>query len=182
MMAFGRDQLRTVVKLALVGACVTMITLWPEWRVELRTQGYYKPGRITGGGGCTVNGVHVTHGFELYCKASQGPNNLEVNWTIEGQTGSHRFHLEDLATAVCTDDPTLDEEQPVAGFDTYTGTGTGRYNGTFDAFATWTLTDDGEPGTGADTFDITITVDGGPTVLDISCPLDGGNHQAHRGK
>ena len=137
------------------------------------------------GGNCTVGGVHVQHGFELHCNANQTPNNLEVNWTIDGQTGSYRFHLEALETAFCTDNPNLDEEQPVAGFDTYDGTGEGRYtdnqNDQCDAFAKWTFTDDGEPGSGVDHLKITITCDETDLkVLDISCKLKGGNHQAHK--
>src|SRR5205823_2869593 len=37
-----------------------------------------------------------------------------------------------------------------AGFDAYTGTGTGTYNGVASARAEWTFTDAGEPGRGAD--------------------------------
>jgi hypothetical protein len=185
MMTFVRSHIQTLVTLALAAACVAMIALWPQWREALANEGYY--GRMTGGGGCTTdsNGdqVHVTHGFILHCDATKKPNNLEVNWTIDGQMGSFRFHLDTLQTAICTNDPNLDEEQPVAGFDTYDGTGEGRYtdnqNNQCDASAEWTFTDNGEPG-GEDSFEITITCEGQTVpVLDILCPL-GGNHQAHR--
>jgi hypothetical protein len=176
MMTFVRSHIQTLVTLALAAACVAMIALWPQWREALAQEGYYKEGRMTGGGGCTVGAIHVKHGFELHCNVKDTPNNLEVNWTIDGQTGSHRFHLEELESAFC-EDTGLTEAPPKAGFDTYTGTGTGLYDGQCDASAEWVFTDDGEPG-GDDSFEITITCNG-VTVLDISCPL-GGNHQAHK--
>jgi len=180
MLTFVRTHTQTLVTLTLAATCVAMIALWPQWREALAQEGYYKSGRMTGGGGCTVNGVHVKHGFELHCSPSQEPNNLEVNWTIDGQTGSHRFHLDTLDTAICTDDPILDEEQPVAGFDTYEGTGTGSYDGQSGALASWKFTDDGEPGGGVDTLTIDITF-GQTSVLNISCTLENrGNHQAHK--
>jgi len=182
MIAFVHTHTQTLVKLTLAAACLAMIILWPQWRAALGNEGYY---RMTGGGtggdsaGCTVGGVHVKHGFELHCDANQTPNNLEVNWTIDGETGSHRFHLEALDIVSCTDNPLLDENPPVAGFDTYEGSGTGLYNGVSGATAVWVFTDDGEPGRN-DLFDIVITDASGNNVLDVSCFLDGGNHQAHK--
>jgi len=135
--------------------------------------------RMTGGG--TVDGkapvglpTEVKHGFELHCDKASLPNNLEVNW---GK--GNKFHLENLTSAVCVDDPLLNEEQPVAGFDTYKGKGTGRYNGVTGATAEWKFTDDGEPGKN-DTVhlkivDVTLT-----TVVDIVGTLKVGNHQAHK--
>ncbi|PYQ67730.1 MAG: hypothetical protein DMF54_03455, partial [Acidobacteria bacterium] len=79
------------------------------------------PGRMTGGGSVfTKANGRVTHGFELHCDPEVGPNNLEINWG----PGNH-FHLEDLTSAVCTDDPNIAPPPPPAGFDTYNGTGTG---------------------------------------------------------
>lgn len=128
-------------------------------------------GRMTGGGSVfTIGGMRVTHGFELHCDASQGPNNLQVNW---GK--GNKFHLETLTSASCSDDPNIDEAPPVAGFDTYVGSGAGRCNGV-PATATWTFTDAGEPGKN-DT--ATIDIVGGCT-LSVSGSLKNGNHQAHK--
>jgi hypothetical protein len=128
--------------------------------------------RMTGGGSIPGNS-RVTHGFELHCNAGQGPNNLQVNW---GK--GNKFHLESLTTASCSDDPSISEAQPVAGFDTYKGTGTGRYNGVAGATAEWTFTDAGEPGKN-DFANIVIKDAGGTTVLSVSGNLNSGNHQAH---
>lgn len=131
-------------------------------------------GRMTGGGSMfTSEGMRVTHGFELHCDASEMPNNLEVNW---GK--GHKFHLMALTSAFCTDDPTIDEPPPVAGFDTYKGKGTGRYNGVPGATIEFTFTDAGEPGK-KDVATIEITDAGGTVQLDVSGNLKNGNHQAH---
>jgi len=129
-------------------------------------------GRMTGGGRVSSQ-ERVTHGFELHCSPAEGPNNLEVNWG-KGK----RFHLDALTSASCSDDPSLDERPPVAGFDTYVGSGTGRYNGVPGASATWTFTDGGEPGRN-DSVRIVIIDAGGRTVLSIEGNLISGNHQAH---
>jgi len=122
----------------------------------------------------TTDGVRVTHGFELHCDASQLPNSLEINW--EG----NRFHLTHLDTATCLDDPAIAPPPPAAPFDTYIGTGTGRYNGVPGATATWTFTDQGEPGS-SDTATYTITDADGNVVLDVVVTnLTFGNHQAHK--
>jgi hypothetical protein len=184
MMAFVRTYIQTLMTLTLAAACVAMIVLWPQWRQALAQEGYYKPGRMTGGGNdnCTVDNVAVKHGFVLQCDPNDKPNMLEVNWTINNQTGSHRFKLDTLESAACEDNG-LTEAPPAAGFDTYTGTGTGLYtdnqNNQCDASAEWVFTDNGEPGD-TDSFEITITCEGETVpVLDIECPL-GGNHQAHK--
>jgi len=176
----ARSHVSTILKLTLVSACAAMVFLWPNWRAALANGGYYQEGRMTGGGNCTTTNlatgkeVQVSHGFELHCNKDDEPNNLEVNWSVEGETGSHRFHLDTLDTAICPPDPNDLEERPVAGFNTYTGSGTGTYDGTSIAIATWTFTDLGEPGKDKDTLVITIG-----SVLSISCTLEGGNHQAH---
>jgi hypothetical protein len=131
-------------------------------------------GRMTGGG--SVFGSRVTHGFELYCDAGKGPNNLEVNW---GK--GNKFHLENLTVGWCWDDLSIDERPPVAGFDTYVGSGTGRYNGVSGANIRFEFTDAGEPGKN-DLVMIRITDVGGNEVLDVSGNLKNGNHQAHRAK
>jgi hypothetical protein len=162
-----------------------MVFLWPNWRAALASGGYYLEGRMTGGGGCTTTDlntgkdIQVSHGFELHCNASDEPNNLEVNWSVEGETGSHRFHLDVLAFADCSDQG-FNEKPPTAGFDTYYGEGTGSYDGESGATAKWTFTDKGEPGKD-DTLEIEIKDESGEVVLSISCTLGsrGGNHQAH---
>ena len=132
------------------------------------------PGRMTGGGSVfTADGVRVTHGFELHCDANQEPNNLQVNW---GK--GNKFHLESLTSASCNDDPAIEPNPPAAGFDTYEGVGTGRYNGVSGATATWTFTDAGEPGN-SDFAELVITDAGGNVVLSVSGNLNRGNHQAH---
>jgi hypothetical protein len=137
------------------------------------------PGRMTGGGSIFRSDLRITHGFELRCDANDLPNRLQVNF------GGNSFHLLSLTNATCSNDPQLDEGQPVAGFDTYLGVGTGRYkaNGTkgqgVDGYtATWLLTDDGEPGT-RDKLEITIEDPSGRIVLDAAGFLTKGNHQAH---
>jgi hypothetical protein len=129
---------------------------------------------MTGGG--SVFGSRVTHGFELYCDAGKGPNNLEVNW---GK--GNKFHLENLTVGWCWDDLNIDERPPVAGFDTYVGSGTGRYNGVSGANIRFEFTDAGEPGKN-DLAVINIIDAGGNAVLSVSGNLKNGNHQAHRAK
>jgi len=131
------------------------------------------PGRMTGGGSVFTSGkVRVTHGFELHCDHEIGPNNLEVNWE-----GNH-FHLEDLTSAFCFDDPSIEPHPPGADFDTYVGQGTGRCNGEPGATITFTLTDAGEPGKDdTATIDIAGCPDG--LTLSVSNNLKKGNQQAH---
>ncbi len=124
-------------------------------------------GRFTGGGSIfTSAGVRVTHGFELYCSLSQGPNNLEINWA------GNRFHLDQLTSVSCS---------LVNGVPTITGTGTGTYNGQPGATITFTFNDAGEPGRNTDFASITIKV-GSTTVLQASGLLDSGNQQFHPAK
>lgn len=130
-------------------------------------------GNMTGGGSIFSSSMRVTHGFELKCNASKVPNNLQINW---GK--GNKFHLEDLTTASCTDDPAIMPKPPMAGFDTYEGNGTGRYNGMPGATAHWIFTDAGEPGT-SDTALIHVWDSSGVLVLSVSGNLQNGNHQAH---
>jgi len=132
------------------------------------------PGRMTGGGAVTdSSGIKVTHGFQLHCSRKESPNNLEVNWD-----GGNNFHLENLTMSSCSDDPNIVPNQPAAAFDTYTGAGTGRYNGAPGATVQFIFTDAGEPG-GNDSLKLVIKDSNGNIVLTASGKLNNGNHQAH---
>lgn len=132
--------------------------------------------RMTGGGSIfDPAGAYTgrtTHGFELHCDLRE-PNNLEINWGP-----GNRFHLTDLTTANCPDDPTIAPDPPPAGFDTFIGTGVGRFNGAPGYCIAFTLTDAGEPGVD-DNADFLITDCAGTTILDVGNELTFGNHQAH---
>lgn len=131
-------------------------------------------GRMTGGGNLMDAAAgRVTHGFELHCDATKGPNNLQINW---GK--GNKFHLESLTTASCSDDPAITPTPPAAPLDTHKGEGTGRYNGVSGATAKWTFTDAGEPGKN-DTATIEVKDASNTVVLSVSGSLKGGNHQAH---
>lgn len=127
---------------------------------------------MTGGGRINDSGAgKVTHGFRLECTPSAGQNNLQVNWADGG------FHLLSATTATCNNGPggVNNSGSPTAGFDTLTGTGTGRCRGGGTATASYQLVDNGEPGS-SDTWSITIT---GACNLTASGTLERGNHQAH---
>ncbi|EPA06416.1 hypothetical protein, partial [Candidatus Nitrosarchaeum limnium] len=129
-------------------------------------------GYMTGGGSVMNGNVKVTHGFEFHCSAAQLPNNLEVNWA------KNRFHLDNLGTASCSDDPSISEGNPVSGFDTYMGVGTGSLNGKPGASAEWKFTDAGEPGKN-DYVSLKIRDSNNNVVLSVTGKLTQGNHQAH---
>lgn len=128
-------------------------------------------GRMTGGGSVFMGETRFTHGFELHCDVNDLPNNLEVNWP------DNRFHLTALTSVVCTDDPALNPLPRKAGFDTYTATGVGLWNGQPGATIEFVFTDNGEPGT-KDHATMTITPAGGSPVT-VDGFLQKGNHQAH---
>jgi len=128
-------------------------------------------GRMTGGGSVFLGETRFTHGFELHCDVNDLPNNLEVNWP------DNRFHLTALTSVVCTDDPALNPLPRKAGFDTYTATGVGLWNGQPGATIEFVFTDNGEPGT-KDHATMTITPPGGSPVT-VDGFLEKGNHQAH---
>lgn len=139
---------------------------------------------MTGGGSVfTANGSaveyagsfdqngRVTHGFELRCEGR--PNNLQINWL------GNRFHLTNLESAVCLDNPQIEPDPPGATFDTYVGSGSGRLNGELGYCANWIFTDAGEPGV-PDTATIEIlNCRTSEVILQVSGPLTFGNHQAH---
>ncbi len=131
-----------------------------------------KPGRMTGGGNVFDGAVRFTHSFGLPCEPDGGAAKLTINWR------GNRFHLTELDSAWCSDDSNIDESPPVAGFDTFEGTGTGVLNGVSGVTITFTLTDAGEPGRGVDYAEFVIQDEGQPIVL--TGTLLGGNHQAHR--
>lgn len=141
------------------------------------------PGRMTGGGSIQCGDVgRVTHGFELHCIFPEGadptvPNNLEINWG-----GGQNFHLTSLTTGICTNQPGFEESPPEAGFDTFTGTGTGTFNQVSGYTIEFRLVDDGEPGAGADLARYLIKSPTGETILNCSSSAleQGGNHQAHK--
>jgi len=143
------------------------------------------PGRMTGGGSVFTDeddippgNIRVTHGFEIHCDLSE-PNRLEVNWKTSARGKENRFHLLELTSATCIDDPAIEPNPPGADFDTFIGTGTGRYNGVDGATIEFTFTDAGEPGT-VDTATYRITAADGTVVLEVSVKnLTFGNHQAH---
>ena len=129
-------------------------------------------GRMTGGGSVFKGNVRVTHGFEIHCDLKK-PNNIEVNWP------GNKFHMKDLTSAVCTDDPGIDPKPPKAPFDTFTGTGNGKLNGVNGAKIEFVFTDAGEPGT-KDRATMKIWDKSNKLVLDVSGFLYKGNHQAHK--
>ena len=127
--------------------------------------------RMTGGGSIGKGKDRVTHGFQLRCDDSDPRQNLEINWH------QHRFHLLDLDSAICSD-TALDEGHPVAGFDTFTGKGHGRFDGVDGATVEFEFTDAGEPGK-SDTAKIMVHDKDDNLVLDVDGVLTFGNHQAH---
>ena len=169
---FSRDDLDTGRLPASLDWIAAAFSLEPE--VPAPT-----PGRMTGGGSVfTIDDVRVTRGFEIHCDLRE-PNNIEVNWA-----GGKKFHLTELTSAVCTDSPAIDQTPPSAPFDTFTGTGVGKYNNKPGARIEFVFTDAGEPGT-SDTASIKVYDANNNLVLDVpggALPgfLDKGNIQAHK--
>ena len=154
-------------------------------KVKLEICGFKKKsGFFVGGGRVNVpkNGggtYTLTHGFELHCDPTLGPNNLEINWM------KNKFHLEELEEAECIDDGTTNEPPPSPHpgptLDIYTGEGFGRYNGVCGAFAKWSMVDNGEPGKNDQILSLLIKdKKDGNVVLNIGSKalnLKTGNHQ-----
>jgi hypothetical protein len=145
-------------------------------------------GRMTGGGSIITDsndsgvppGTRITHGFELHCDANRKPNSLEINIhdPINGA-----FHLDNLTSATCYYDPSINPAPPPASFNTYLGKGTGKYNNTPGASAEWTFTDAGEPGINDRIKRLKITDANGNVIVYVPEPghtLTFGNHQAHQ--
>ncbi|MBI5105788.1 MAG: hypothetical protein HZB46_12570 [Solirubrobacterales bacterium] len=125
----------------------------------------------------------VTHGFILHCDPTDAPNHLLVHWAKGGK--NYIFFLKTLDDNTCTDEPGYSEGNPVAGFDTMVGKGTGKVNGKPGYTIEFKLTDKGEPGKD-DTAKFLIKDGDGNVVLDTpESELEnwfckgGGNHQAH---
>lgn len=137
----------------------------------LAGSGYGLPGRMQGDGSIISNGLKVTHGMNLNCDARKSQT-LDIKWA------SNQFRMERLYTTFCSDNPTIEAGHHAAGFNTYTGSGVGRYNGVSNATIDVIFTDAGEPGKN-DFASYTIRDADGKLVLTAAGTLDKGNHQAH---
>jgi hypothetical protein len=156
-------------------------------------------GRMTGGGSIFTGdaefanfgvpvGTRVTHGFELYCSVSDGPNNLQFDIHMPDGNGS-MFHLDQIVSSYCWFDPAVgNPAPPAAPFNSIFGQGIGRFNGVAGYCADWEFTDAGEPGTNDTIEDLRVwlpTTPGdcrdGHFVFGINraIKLTFGNHQAH---
>jgi hypothetical protein len=164
----AQDHEGKIVVLAGDYACKIIITT--QTRLEKDNR------RMTGGGSFfpiknvdnLSSDTRITHGFELHCDPTNLPNRLEINWEGKGKKkdAENNFHLLNLTHAQCIDDSNIDEEQPNAGFDTYEGVGTGRFNGVNGYTAHWVFTDAGEPGK-KDAVFIVIKAPNGTEVLRV---------------
>jgi hypothetical protein len=129
----------------------------------------------------------VNFTFDLHCDVDQATHTLVVNFIEEAGATYHvallapehevNFELEELTSAVCSDDPDVGNPAEV-NFDTYQGSGTGRYENLSGASAEWTFVDAGEDGAD-DTAEILVKGANGAVVLHSRGKLSGGNHQAH---
>jgi len=137
-------------------------------------------GRFTGGGKqVTVGGVVVTKGFEVDCDLHQPSNNLEINWSNPGESGSHHFHMTAFLAAVCT--LVKKPNPPTAPVNTIVAMGTGKFDNTDGYTVQFELVDNGEPGT-SDAASFTVFQTSNPANVVLTCPLkviDTGNIQAH---
>jgi len=137
---------------------------------------------MTGGGSIfdVAYGGRVTHGFVVHC-TPRNSDNLEVNDHVTGQS----FHLDQLTSTTCIDDPAIDPNPPDATFDTFTGTGTGRCHGPGesgpgrDCTVRFTFTDGGERGGCVRDTALIEVSDANGVVFSVSGDVDCGNHQAH---
>ena len=134
-------------------------------------------GRFTGGpNGVDVAGVKVTTGLQIHCHPKDPSINFEINWG-----GGQNFHLDDVTTVTCFDDPLETPKPPRAPVDTIVATGTGKFNGTAGYTIVFTLVDSGEPDNKrADRMAILITAPNGTVVLNVPMQfISAGNIQAH---
>jgi hypothetical protein len=131
------------------------------------------PGRMTGGGSIFMpDGTRVTHGFQLRCDRHDPRQNLEVNWG-KGK----KFHMTDMISVDCRNDPDIDPAHPDTDMDTLTAHVRGRCEGQDGATAIFTFQDAGEPGA----YDYgEIFIWGCPSGDIVTYGLlDKGNHQSH---
>lgn len=196
---------RTWCRAVVIVCAMTLALIVPALALAWCGDGY-----MTGGGsvcylpgGCVEttgeSSGRITHGFELHCRESSDPNNLQINDHI----GNRAFHLEILSQANCFYDASINPKPPAAGFNTYVGQGFVRLNtdGTDQLYcAQWKFTDAGEPGS-KDQATIVITdgfdpngelcesfggspdaqICNGNVLLMIGpANLTSGNHQAHK--
>lgn len=140
-----------------------------------------------------IQGRMTGHGHEFNVTDSNGVTWNKVQWEFRNtvcnqqrfpdlkvEFGRNKFVLTSYTTGpTCVRRfGTGAEENPVAGFDTYWGSGTGTLNGVAGASATFEFSDLGEPGRG-DLATFTILAPNGEIAYSGGA-LDGGNHQAHR--
>lgn len=137
-------------------------------------------GRFTGGGKqVTLANVVVTKGFEVDCDLHQPSNNLEINWSNPGESGSHHFHMTSFLAAVCT--LVKKPNPPTAPVNTIVAMGTGNFDNTSGYTVQFELIDNGEPGT-SDAAMFKVYQTSNPSNVVLNCPLQvitGGNIQAH---
>lgn len=131
------------------------------------------PGRMTGGGSMFMpDGTRATHGFELRCDRFDPRQSLEVNWD-----NGVNFHMTELVSVDCLDDPDIDPGQPETDMDTLAAYVVGRCDDVEGATAYFTFQDAGEPGV----LDyVEMRIYGCPSGDFLAYGLiDRGNHQAH---
>jgi hypothetical protein len=98
--------------------------------------------RMTGGArlpATTSVGAEPQIAVTIHCDSTVTPNRTEVNWKDPSTGKEHRFHMTQITSASCSDDPTITPNPPDASFDTHTGGGTGKFDGAAGATATWRL-------------------------------------------
>jgi hypothetical protein len=138
------------------------------------------------GGGSIFNTEYggddrFTHGFVVHC-TPRNSDNLQVKDHASGVA----FHMTNLESAICIDDPAIEPNPPDASFDTFVGQGSGRCNFPNDpgndapCTVRFTFTDGGERGGCIrDTAIIEVRDANGNVVIAVSGDVDCGNHQAH---
>jgi len=132
---------------------------------------------MTGGGSIldVEYGGRVTHGFVLHC-TPRNSDNLQVVDHVSGQS----FHMDQLISAICQDDPAIEPNPPDATFDTFTGQATGTCKQPDrPCTATFTFTDGGERGGCVRDTALIEVRDADGIVFSVSGDVDCGNHQAH---
>jgi len=169
---YGRIKNGTMVAILMLAASLMIPIMQTAFAWSCEENGCIQDGKMTGGGRINANMI-LTHGFELNCNPSDGPNNLEINYDK-----GNSFHLESVTYVHCFDDPAQGSGQPKAGFDTLEMSGFGRLNGQSGAFVWVQFTDYGEPGKN-DWSTVVIYDNAGNLKLDVTGVLTNGNHQAH---